>query len=257
MIQFSASFWRREGRARPLVIGHRGVRGPRPENTMAAFEEAARQGADALELDVLVCGSGEAVVIHDPTLERATGGADRRAVAELSYEELRRVDVGGGCSVPLLAEVLAFARGRGLGVNVEIKREAPSRRAVAAAAARLVRGFDPACPIVVSSFDPAMLVMFGAMAPRVPRALLVHRTWYQRYALSLPLPLGVTAVHVERTIASPGLLRRLKGLGLVVNVWTVNAASEAVDLAAIGADGIISDAPGEVLAALRGSTSIM
>ena len=61
-------------------MGHRGVRGAAPENTMAAFEEASRQGADAIELDVLVCRSGEAVVIHDPTLTRLTGGADTRAV---------------------------------------------------------------------------------------------------------------------------------------------------------------------------------
>jgi glycerophosphoryl diester phosphodiesterase len=234
-------------------MGHRGVRGAAPENTMAAFEEAHRQGADAVELDVLVCRSGEAVVIHDPTLERVTGGEDKRAVADLTYTELRRVDVGAGERVPLLSEVLAFARERRLAVNVEIKRETPNQMAVVAAAARLLRGWDPAHPRVVSCFDPFMLAAFGALAPRVPRALLVHRVWWRRYALALPLPLGIEAAHIERTIASPALVRRLKGLGLTVSVWTVNTAGEALDLAALGVDSLISDTPGEVLAALEAS----
>lgn len=232
------------------MIGHRGVRGPLPENTLAAFEEAHRQGADAIELDVLVCRSGEAVVIHDPTLERVTGGADTRAVADLPWSELRRVDVGSGERVPLLVEALSLARELRLGVNVEIKRETPDRMAVVTAAARLLRGWHPNHPLIVSSFDPFMLAAFGPLAPRVPRALLVHRTWWTRYALALPLPLGITAVHIERVIASPRLVRRLKALGLTVSVWTVNEAREAVDLAALGVDSLISDAPGEILAAL-------
>lgn len=250
MTPYAVSFFRRAPGERPLVMGHRGVRGPAPENTMAAFEEAHRQGADAIELDVLVCRTGEAVVIHDPTLERLSGGADTRAVAALSYSELRRVDVGFGERVPLLSEVLAFARERRLGVNVEIKREAPDRLAVVTAAARLLRGWDPVHPRVVSCFDPWMLSAFGLMAPNIPRALLVHRTWYRRYALSLPLPLGVGAVHIERTIASPALVRRLKKLGLAVSVWTVNAAREALDLAELGVDSLISDTPGELISAL-------
>lgn len=250
MTPFAASFFRRAEGRRPLVLGHRGVRGPAPENTMAAFEEAHRQGADAIELDVLVCRSGEAVVIHDPTLERVTGGADTRAVADLSYADLRRVDVGSGERVPLLSEALAFARERRLGVNVEIKREAPDRIAVVTAAARLLRSWDPSHPRVVSSFDPFMLAAFGPLAPRVPRALLVHRTWWRGFALALPLPLGVEAVHIERVIASPALVQRLKGLGLTVSVWTVNEAREARDLAALGVDSLISDVPGEVLAAV-------
>lgn len=52
MTPYAVSFFRRAPGERPLVMGHRGVRGPAPENTMAAFEEAHRQGADAIELDV-------------------------------------------------------------------------------------------------------------------------------------------------------------------------------------------------------------
>jgi glycerophosphoryl diester phosphodiesterase len=79
--------WRRADR--PLVIGHRGVRGDRPENTLAAFEHAGDQGADGIELDVRTCGSGELVVIHDPTLKRVSSGSEARAVAEVMASACR------------------------------------------------------------------------------------------------------------------------------------------------------------------------
>jgi glycerophosphoryl diester phosphodiesterase len=164
-----ARFRRRSPRSRPpLVIGHRGVgpagggggaggggvegaegRAAPPENTLAAFEEAARQGADAIELDARLCASGEVVVLHDADLRRPTRGADPRAVGAVPWGELRRVDVGGE-RVPLLADALALARARRLAVNVEVKRDVPDRVAMVRAMARLLRGWDPAHAVLVS-----------------------------------------------------------------------------------------------------------
>ncbi|AUX24315.1 glycerophosphoryl diester phosphodiesterase [Sorangium cellulosum] len=241
----------RAGARAPLLIGHRGVRGEGapPENTLAAFEEAAAQGADAIELDVRVCGSGEVVALHDPDLARVTGGADPRAAAALPWDELRRVDLGGE-RVPLLAEALAFARGRRLAVNVEMKRDVPDRAAVVLATARLLRAWDPRHAVLVSSFDPVMLASFGLMAPAVPRALLVHRSRYHDAAVRLPPVLGSFAAHIERTIASPERIALLQRAGRVVNVWTVNDPGEARDLAALGVDGLITDAPRRIRDAL-------
>lgn len=238
------------GRA-PLVLGHRGVRGEGapPENTLSAFEEAAAQGADGLELDVRVCGSGEVVALHDPDLDRVTRGADARHAAALRWDELRQVDLGGD-RVPLLSEVLAFARGRRLAVNIEMKRDVPDRVAVVRATARLLRAWDPRHAVLVSSFDPFMLASFAVMAPAVPRALLVHRSRYHDAAVRLAPALGALAAHIERTIASPERIALLKRQGRVVNVWTVNDPREARDLAALGVDGLITDAPRRIRDAL-------
>lgn len=241
----------RDENARPLVIGHRGVRRPGVvENTLPAFEIAADEGAEAIELDVRVCATGELVVVHDPTLERITEKADTRAVADLPFEELGRVPLPGGARVPLLAEVLAFARARRLGVNVEMKRDAPSRPAIVRAVARLLDEWDPAHAVLVSSFDPPMLAGLALLAPRVPRAVLVHRTSYHPIHAAMAIPVGAAAVHLCRTLTRPDHVRRLLGRGLLVNVWTVNDPAEARDLAALGVSGIITDAPGEIRAAL-------
>lgn len=243
------AFFRRPKGAAPLIIGHRGMSAPMPENTIGAFEQALAQGVQAIELDVLQCASGEPVVIHDPTLERLTGGADSRAISSLCYRDLRRVDLGQGQRVPLLSEALALARERGASVNVELKRETPDRKALIGAVARLVRIWDPSHPLLISSFDPAMLAAFRVAAPRIPVAYLIHRTWWTRYALALPGSLGAQAVHIERVIAQPELVRKFKSKGYIVNVWTVNSAAEALDLSELGVDGIISDLPGQIKAA--------
>jgi glycerophosphoryl diester phosphodiesterase len=236
---------------RPRIIGHRGVRGDGAplENTLAAFARAAEEGADGVELDVRLSADGELVALHDPTLERVTGGADLRAVAELRARELAAVDLGGA-RVATLAEALAFGRARRLTMNVEMKRDVPDRLAVARATARLLGSWDPKHPVLVSSFDPPMLFAFAAFAPEVPRALLINRTWYFEVARAARM-LGFDGVHVERTVASPAFVRRLRAGGALVQVWTVNHAVEARDLDAIGVDGIISDRPAEMRASVE------
>jgi glycerophosphoryl diester phosphodiesterase len=104
--------------ARP-VIAHRGASGAAPENTLAAFELAARQGADAFELDVRLTGDGVPVVLHDPTLERTTDHSG--PLAALRVGDLSDIDAGftfspdgggtfpfraGDVCIPTLTEVL-------------------------------------------------------------------------------------------------------------------------------------------------------
>lgn len=247
----------REPGTPPLVYGHRGVRGAAPENTMAAFALAAEQEADGVELDVRLCASGEVVVAHDATLARPTAGADARLVAALAWSELSRVDVGGGERVPRLAEVLAWARRKHLRVNVELKRDVPNRAALVRAVSRLVRGV-PDAPrwVIVSSFDPAMLAFAGVLLPEVPRGFLFepeHRWLRSGWVAG---PIRAMAVHPDRTLVSRTTARAWKRRGLVVNVWTVNDANEARDLAARGVDGLITDVPGAIGDAVRRTISV-
>ena len=109
------------------MLGHRGARHAAPENTLAAFELARREGADGIELDVRLDGSGKVIVLHDPTLTRVTGGADSRHAEDIPSAELARLDLGSGERVPLLADVLTWAKEHGQRVNVELKSEQPAR----------------------------------------------------------------------------------------------------------------------------------
>lgn len=59
---------------------------------MASFRLALEQGVDALEFDVRVTRDGEAVVLHDPTLERTTNAFGQLRLRTLN--ELEQVDAG-------------------------------------------------------------------------------------------------------------------------------------------------------------------
>ncbi len=250
--------FQRKGRALPFVYAHRGARARAPENTLAAFELARVEGADGIELDVRTTRDGVVVVVHDLDLTRVTGGHDSRVVGELTARELRDVvlDVGGREGrVPTLAEVLDWAAPLELRVNVELKHDDPHHLRLVRGVSRLLRGrLRVTERVILSSFHPRLLTLAAAFADRVPRAFIVHagqRLAWTQAAVFGAKALGVLAYHPERKLCTPSLVAAWKRAGLVVNPWTVNDVREALDLAALGVDGLITDDPAGVLAALR------
>src|SRR5262249_59871660 len=77
---------------RPLVIAHRGASAVAPENTIAAFEQAITDGADAIDLDLHLSRDDQLVVIHDSNVGRTTNGSG--SVRDRTLRELKRLDAG-------------------------------------------------------------------------------------------------------------------------------------------------------------------
>lgn len=113
---------------------HRGVGTEFPENTMPAFRAAAMQGYEYIELDPNVTADNQIVLLHDSTLNRTCRNADGSEIAEelpiarLTYEEALRYDAGifkgekhRGVKIPLLSEVLEFAKTHELTVKLDNK----------------------------------------------------------------------------------------------------------------------------------------
>lgn len=230
---------------RPAVIGHRGVRGARPENTLAALAEAHRQGADAIEIDVRPCRTGEIVVFHDPDLRRIAH--DPRSVADLSLLELRGIDAGAGEQIPTLVELLDAAKSLGLGVNIEIKHDTPDRPRTALAVARILARWPSSHDLVVSSFDPLVLQIHRAAVSRLCHALLVHESTYHDWALRLARVTHIDGVHTEHTITVPARVRWFTERTFV-NTWTIDDPDEARRAFDLGVSAIITDVPQRLLA---------
>ena len=72
--------------AQIVAISHRGEHLERPENTMPAFQEAIRVGADYFEVDVRTTSDGKLVLSHDATVDRCTDGKGK--VAEMTFEQI-------------------------------------------------------------------------------------------------------------------------------------------------------------------------
>lgn len=242
-------------RDRPLVLGHRGASADAPENTLAAFREALRQGADGVELDVRRCASGELVVCHDAWLDRLAGA--HLEVAGTPLAELRRLDVGrrfsaafAGERIPTLAEALAVLP-RAASCNIELKCEAPLREVgLARRLSRELRlaGAGPA--LVLSSFDPAALALSRLLAPRLPAAMLVDASQSLALREGAARAMGAAALHVEHRLCTRESVRRWRSRGLRVAAWTVDDPADVERCCAAGVDVLITNRPRATLALL-------
>jgi glycerophosphoryl diester phosphodiesterase len=108
-----------------VAISHRGEHLERPENTVPAFQEAIRVGADFIEVDVQTTADGKLVLSHDATVDRCTNGQGR--VAAMTFDQVEALDAGvkkgaqfAGTKIPTFDEVLDLARGK-IGIYVDIK----------------------------------------------------------------------------------------------------------------------------------------
>jgi len=236
---------------RPLVYGHRGARARAPENTLVAFEQALAEGADGIELDVRATGDGQLVVLHDGHLPRGAGRVAR--VDRLSLEQTRHLGRSLGYSIPTLDEALAFHHASGKLTNVELKSDVPSWPWLAHQVARRIRHFGTA-GILISSFHPGIVLWMTKLLPEVPAALLLEagRLNEAEHAIGGYRLLGAVGVHPERRLLTAPYFEPLSRRGALVNTWTVNDPAEAVRLARLGVDGIVTDRPLEILAALEG-----
>lgn len=226
-----------------LIIAHRGASAEAPENTMAAFSLAQRQGADMIELDLLPTADGRLAVFHDETTERWDGRP--RPVAACSLAELQRLDIGGE-RVPALEEVLAFAAETGIALNLELKALGTGARCAA-----LLRQFGLAEQVIVSSFHAAALHELRAVAPVLRRAYLMGTRSYRPTVRARELwpffelrAVAAGAWHPSEEL--PALARTLplvRRAGYQVNVWTVDDPARMRALAALGASGIITNHP--------------
>jgi glycerophosphoryl diester phosphodiesterase len=240
--------------AETLVLGHRGCRALRPENTIAAFEHALAVGADVLELDVVVTQDNHLVVHHDLEL-------NGRAVHSLTLAEVRAFDRGAtpspnfprqklipGERIPTLAEVLSFAKTRQARLMIETKVDpAIDPQWFAAALHHQLTLHGVTTQAIVQSFDHRTLHALHKLTPEIPLVLLNPRQKLADY-ITPARALGPKAIQmVNVTIIDAAIVQTLKNAGIPVYSGTTDDPAQWQRLIALGVDGILTDDP----AALR------
>jgi glycerophosphoryl diester phosphodiesterase len=241
---------RERDKGRPLILGHRGASAREVENTVPAFERAAAEGADGVELDVFLCASGEVVVFHDDDLQRLAGMSQR--VRELRLRALRAVRLERGGRIPTLEEVFE-ACGPNLLVNVEIKSLGMSDVGLPALVAGVSDVIDrcrAAERVLISSFDPRAVLLWQHSRVDVPAALVFEDGIGRALGKALTLPfLRPKAVHPEAVLCRPDLVAAWHAAGYLVNTWTVDDPNRLRELGRAHVDGIITNDPAGALAA--------
>jgi len=74
-----------------VVIAHRGSHLKFPENTLAAYEDAIKEGADYVEIDLRTTKDGHLVIMHDESTTRMTG--KKGLIKDLNYSEIRNLKI--------------------------------------------------------------------------------------------------------------------------------------------------------------------
>lgn len=236
----------------PKIIGHRGLAGLAPENTLAAFRAASLLGLSWVEFDVMLSGDGNLVLIHDETVDRTTNGTGY--VAELTLEELQRLDAGSWYDpkfrqqrIPTIYQATEAMLGLGLSANIEIK---PSRGYEGETGWALGRYLATEWPTslvtpIISSFSPEALETVATEAPGFPRALLVSkipRTW-RAYTKRL----GCSLIHCSHGYLRKSEAERILDSGLHLLCYTVNNPRKARTLWKWGVESVFSDYPDRLL----------
>jgi glycerophosphoryl diester phosphodiesterase len=219
--------------SKTLRIGHRGACGHAPENTLASIERAISFACDLAEVDVRRTADGTLVLLHDERVDRTTNG--QGLAAEMMLLDIRKLDAGGGQTIPTLEEALAVATGR-IGLILELKAEGLAYDACA-----IVRASGFAGPVIYASFLHEELQHVRRADPEARTLVLFKRL--PKNPVADAARLQATHVGLRLDMATPPLVRTVHKAGLPVLVYTVNRPADIERIRSLGVDGLISNYP--------------
>ncbi len=256
----------------PLILGHRGASAVAPENTLAAFSRAIRDGADGIEFDVRLSRDGVPVVIHDGTLRR-TAGIDGR-VSQLTAAELQQVDVGRWFAqrtdsiqshiperLPNLAQVFELYTSNPGVLYVEMKceagevaRQVGGGAALAKAVVELTRASGMADRVVVESFDLSAIAEVKKLDAGIRTAALFEpklsrpiSTLRRLKIVEAACRVGADEIALHHTLAGKRVVDKAKQAGLEVVLWTVDDPDWIPRARSLGVKALIANDPAKML----------
>lgn len=241
---------RRIGKRRsPAVIAHRGSSRVSPENTIAAFDIAIEDGADAVEFDVRLTADGQLVVIHDTRLSRTA--QSMRKVSSMNADDVASMDAGSwfhkefrGQLVPMLEEALSTLKGRVVPI-IEIK---DAGEVGVDAARRLVDVLSESGmseDVIVASGSSKILDVVARLSPETPLAGVAARSSSCLAAIE-----AYGGCLVWWRSFSPKLVKAARDADGFVATW-VTPRSKVTSFARAGVDALITDDPAETIRLLE------
>jgi glycerophosphoryl diester phosphodiesterase len=255
------------------VVAHRGSSAAHAEHTLAAYELAIDEGADALECDVRLTRDGVLVCVHDRKVNRTSDG--RGVVSTLELADLAELDFASWKAresdqlleasweeveqdrghVLTLERLLQLVLDHERPVQLHIETKHPTRYGglVERALVDLLERYALATPlsrsvsrVTVMSFAATSLRRVHARAPVVPTVLLMDRVPVRYRDGSLPSQVSIAGPSLAVLKAHPGYVERVRGAGHRVHVWTVDEPADIDHVLALGVDAVISNHPRRV-----------
>ncbi|MBQ0853664.1 glycerophosphodiester phosphodiesterase [Streptomyces sp. NPDC057621] len=214
-----------------LTIGHRGIMGVEPENTLRSFTAAQQAGLDLIELDLHLSKDGALVVMHDADVDRTTDGSG--PIAEKTLAELRVLDAGRGERVPVFEEVLDAVTAP---LQAEIKDVAAAR-----ALAEVMNRRDLVARVEVLSFHDEAIAEIARLVPGVRTALVASR--YGIDVVERATAVGATTLVLNIRRLTLEVVERARKADLRIIGWVVNTQDHLRLVRALELDGATTDYP--------------
>lgn len=257
-----------------VVYAHRGGAGLAPENTLGAFRQAqAMFGANGvwLEMDTQLTADHQLVVMHDDTVDRTTtcsGAVNALTLAQLAPCDASKSFPGWPTfePIPALRDVLTEGGPAGWRLMIEIKDipgesnfDALGTQVADALLALLAETGFPPSRLIIQSFWPLALDRVESRAPALRTMLLTSSTLpglpvgipaSANFAFSTLRSYDISAPDIRTIDMQPAIVAFGHALGRQVITWTPDTPADIGKAIALGVDGVISNRPDLVYAAL-------
>ncbi|MCM3637008.1 glycerophosphodiester phosphodiesterase [Sporosarcina luteola] len=228
------------------IFAHRGASGNFPENTIAAFMEAARLPVFGVEFDVHMTADGELVVIHDESIDRTSDGTGY--VKDMSLAELKKHDFGNwfspeflGETIPTLADVLEVFDSTDHKLNIELKSDIFPYEGMVEKVLDLIAERQMESRIIISSFDHSAISTVKRFNPQIETAALFMEVLVHPMDYLNKIP--TDALHILFPAALRPTIAEVINSGMPVRTFTVNDKTYAQTLKQAGVQAIFTDYP--------------
>lgn len=222
-----------------IVVAHRGGAKVAPENTLAALEQAIRDGSPIAEIDVQQLADGTLIVMHDSNFKRTAG--EDICVWDADADVLGDLEVGSffsdayrGEQIPTLEEMLVCAKGR-ICLMIELKytgqEEQLEERVLA-----LLQKYDMVDECIIGSMNKGILQKVKELDPDVNTVLIAHHLEEEDYDLDY-----ADSYSIEGKNLDAEMVDRIHYTGKSVYGWTANSSVSMSRIVNSGADGVVTD----------------
>lgn len=234
-----------------LKIGHRGVKGYEPENTLVSFQKALEMQVDGIELDVHLSADGELMVIHDETIDRTTNG--KGFVNKLSLCELKTFRINEASNprllsepaqqIPTLREVFDLVN-QDCFINIELKSYETAEKVVSLIEKYVVKKNWKYDRFLVSSFDWNAVQQVAFLNDKIPIGVLTETDL--GLALAFAKFIQAKSIHPHFHLLTKENTVQMQQKGLQVFPWTINELEDIQKIKTFNVNGIITDFPNRI-----------
>ncbi|MFV5699624.1 glycerophosphodiester phosphodiesterase [Flavobacterium sp. ZT3R17] len=232
-------------------IGHRGVKGYEPENTLVSFQKALDMQLDGIELDVHLSADDELMVIHDETIDRTTNG--KGFVNKLSLRELKTFRIHNkhdpgllaelAQQIPTLKEVFDLVN-QGCFINIELKNYDTAEKVVSLIEKYVAEKEWKYDRFLVSSFDWNALQQIAFLNDKIPIGVLTETNL--DLALAFAKFIQAKSIHPHFHLLTKENTAQMQEKGFQVFPWTINEIEDIQKIKAFNVNGIITDFPNRI-----------